>query len=311
MGRSGRQAEIEAQIEGLRADLAEANRRLEAQLGILGRLERRMEHTQGLAGRAYERQGRWPERLASLRQHPEYEQAFSGEPLVSIRIGTYNNAEGLCERALASVRAQTYEHWEAVVVGDATEDDTKERIGSLGDPRIRFWNLPFRAPMPDDPESRYMLTGVAPFNAAADAATGSWIAPIDDDDFWEEDHIEVLMRAAQEEHAELAYGRMRVLLEGSQGATEFGAWPPRAGDFGFQAAIYHAHLKEFQYDMNAWLADEVADWNLARRMWEAGIRFTFVDRIVGTYYVSSGHHHREGWEGRLAERPLREPGDPD
>jgi glycosyltransferase involved in cell wall biosynthesis len=261
-----------------------------------------LEHTQGLAGRAYERQGRWPERLASLRQHPEYEQAFAGEPLVSIRIGTYDNAEGLCERALASVRAQTYEHWEAVVVGDATEDDTEERIGSLGDPRIRFWNLPFRAPMPDDPESRYMLTGVAPFNAAADATTGSWIAPIDDDDYWEDDHIEVLLRAAQEEHAELAYGRMRVLLEGSQGATEFGAWPPQAGDFGFQAAIYHGRLAAMLYDANSHLVGEPADWNLARRMLEAGVCFEFVERVVTAYFVNRDEAGFGGWKARQEEQ---------
>jgi hypothetical protein len=283
--------------------VAEAGEHQRAELDAVGR---RLEHTQGLTARVYERQEGWPERLAAIRREPGYEEAFSGEPLISVRIGTYRNQQMLCERALASVRRQGYERWEALVVGDACDDDTEKSVAAIGDPRIRFWNLPFRGPYPDDPESLWRVAGIPPFNAGAEAASGSWIAPIDQDDEWEDDHLETLLGAAQENHAELAYGRMRVALEGSERRTEFGRWPPRFTDFGFQAALYHAHLKGFRYDTNAWLADEVGDWNLARRMWEAGVRFTFVDRVVGTYFVPADHIHRQGWEERANERPLRE-----
>ena len=47
---------------------------------------------------------------------------------MTVRIATWNRAELLVERALASLRAQGYERWEAIVVGDACTDDTADRI---------------------------------------------------------------------------------------------------------------------------------------------------------------------------------------
>jgi hypothetical protein len=279
-----------------------------SQAGVHARIdavERRLSQVQGLTARVYEAQRDWAGRLEAIRGRSDYEKPFSGTPLVSVRVGTYNRAQILCERSLASVRRQTYEHWEALVVGDQCDDDTAERVEAFGDPRIRFWNLPLKGPYPEDPQSRWQVAGTMPFNAATDAASGAWIAPIDDDDEWEDDHIEVLLRVAQERRAELSYGRMRVKIEATGQETEFGSWPPRPADFGFQSALYHAHLKEFRYDVNAWLADEVGDWNLARRMWEAGARFSFVDRIVGTYFVPPDHPNQEGWQGRAVIRPLR------
>jgi glycosyltransferase involved in cell wall biosynthesis len=261
---------------------------------------------QALTARTYEAQLDWRGRLEAIRGAPDYENAFSGEPLVSVRIATFNKAAELCQRALPSLRRQTYENWEALVVGDATEDDTAERVAEIGDPRIRFWNLPYQEVYPEDPKARWQIAGTPPMNAAVAEAAGAWIAPLDDDDEFDDDHIEVLLQAAQREHAELAYGRMRVLIEGSGDMTEFGAWPPRSAEFGFQGAIYHAGLKGFGYDMNAWLADEVGDWNLARRMWETGVRFTFVDQIVGTYRVPAGSRAEEAWKQRAATRPPRE-----
>ena len=110
--------------------------------------ERRIAQVQELTARVYEAQLDWRSRLEYLRQEPEYEKAYTGEPLVSVRIATFNKAEELCERCLSSVRRQTYENWEALVVGDALDDDTERRIKALGDSRIRFWNLPSKAPTP-------------------------------------------------------------------------------------------------------------------------------------------------------------------
>src|SRR4051794_36572489 len=90
----------------------------------LDTLERRMDALMRLVARAYERQERWPDRIAALRATPEYAAAFRGDPFVTVRIGTYRGADTVVTRALASVRRQSYPHWEAVVIGDATPDDT-------------------------------------------------------------------------------------------------------------------------------------------------------------------------------------------
>ncbi len=243
-----------------------------------------------------------PVPLQELRSRPEYAGAFSGDPLVTVRIGTYQGADVLCERALASVRRQTYQHWEAVVVGDGCTDDTAERVARLGDPRIVFHNRPVNGPYPDDTRSRWLVAGTYSFNEAAARARGRWIAPLDQDDEWDDDHLTVLLRTAQRARAELVYGRMRVVLDGSPDETWFGIWPPVHGDFGFQAALYHADLRDFRYEVEAAEVDEPADWHLGRRMWEAGVRFHFLPRSVGTYHVAADSPSLRWWEQRVVER---------
>ena len=126
----------------------------------LADIERRLRDTQAMAARAYEAALAWPRVLEEIRAAPDYDAAYSEPtPLVSVRIATYNQSQLLCERALASLRRQTYPHWEALVVGDACDDDTEERVAAIGDGRIRFWNLPFRGPYPEDSEARWFVAG--------------------------------------------------------------------------------------------------------------------------------------------------------
>jgi glycosyltransferase involved in cell wall biosynthesis len=271
-------------------------------VGRLDALERRLEALTRLVARSYERQEGWAERLVALRETCAYAAAFEGDPLVTVRIGTYCGADTLITRALASVRRQTYPHWEAIVVGDATPDDTAERIAALGDERIRFVNRPFNGPYPDRAEERWLVAGTYPFNEGAAMANGAWIAPIDQDDEWSDDHLELLLRAAQRARAELAYGAMRAVVDGTRIETWFGVFPPCLSDFGFQAAIYHAELRDFRYDVAAALVAEPGDWNLARRMWEAGVRFHFLNRLVGTYHVDADAPSVDWWRQRAASR---------
>jgi glycosyltransferase involved in cell wall biosynthesis len=270
--------------------------------GRVDGLERRLDALTRLVARTYERMEGWPERLEALRATSEYLAAFEGDPLVTVRIGTYLGADSVVSRALASVRRQTYPHWEAIVVGDATPDDTGERIAALGDDRIRYVNRPFNGPYPERPEERWLVAGTHPFNEAAAMAAGAWIAPLDQDDEWTDDHLEQLLRAAQQQRVEVAYGVMRVVIEGADETTWFGAFPPRLTDFGFQAAIYHAGLRDFRYDTAAALVGEPGDWNLARRMMDAGVRFGFLGRVVGTYHVEAGARAAGWWSDRARER---------
>lgn len=241
-----------------------------------------------LTAALHERAARWPERLAELRRSDEWRQAYSeSEPLVTGRIATWNRAELLVERAIASVRRQTYPNWELIVVGDACTDDTAQRIAALGDDRIVFHNLPVRGPYPEEQIQRYAIAGIPGMNLGAQLAKGRWIAPLDDDDEWDEDHIEVLLDAARKSEAELAYGRVRRHRGGAPVGKDFGAWPPPA-QVSMGAAIYNAALREFRYDLACRFLGEAGDQHLIRRMWEAGVRFEFVDRTVATYHSDHG-----------------------
>lgn len=252
-----------------------------------------------LARRAYEETQRRAGEVMRARRDPAYAAAYGEQPLVSARIGVYRPGPEIFERALASIRGQTYPHWEAILVCDGPDPETAARVADLGDDRIRCVQRPRNGPYPEDPAARWRVAGVHPFNHAVALARGSWIAPLDQDDEWTSDHLEVLLDAARRTGAEVVFGAARVVLEEGE-ETWFGSWPPRLGEFGFQAAIYHAALREFTYDVNAHLVGEPADWNLARRMLEAGVSFEFVERIVSSYWPTPGQEPEWGyWQDRL------------
>jgi glycosyltransferase involved in cell wall biosynthesis len=252
-------------------------------------LRTRLRRTQALTARVYEQLHAWPELLADARERAGYELAYSEpQPLISIPIPTYHSPETLCERTLASVRAQTYGNWEAIVVGDHCTDDTEARVRALGDSRIRFVNLPVREVEPADPWEEWAVRGSVPRSTGIELAAGRWIAPLSHDDAWDSDHLATLLEATRSGRAELVYSQMRVVDAQAPDRAAFrrcGAWPPRLGDFAFQASMFHGELRFLRYDRACALASEPNDWNLARRAWEAGVRFEFVDRETATLYV--------------------------
>ena len=242
-----------------------------------------------MAARSYEAVLNWPQQVAELRLSESYEDAFTDEPLVSVRVATHNAADVLCERALASLLRQDYVRWECIVVGDHCTDGTANKVASLGDPRIKFINRPFRGPYPANAKGRWYVAGIPPMNDGLAAASGQWLAPLDHDDEWDDDHISALLGHALSTRSEVAYGRIRTLDVASGETGEMGVWPPERGQFGFLGAIHHHGLARFRYDVNCRFADEPGDWNLARRLWEAGVRFSFLDRPVATYFYVPKH----------------------
>lgn len=263
----------------------------------LTEIERRVRGTQALTARVYEQAHGWERRLHEARLAESYELAYDGNPLITVRTPTYNRAELLCERALASLRRQTYTHWEAIVIGDACTDDTEDRVNALRDPRIRFENLPFRGPYPDDERELWMVAGLQPTLRAEALARGQWIAQLDDDDEWDDDHLEVLLAEARRTHAEVVYAgwRLRDASNGRLLRTEGGEWPPRLGGFAFQCALYHHCLRTLQIDETTRFAGEPGDWNRARRLWDAGARFAFVDRPVATIWFTPRYPEARQW----------------
>jgi Glycosyl transferase family 2 len=252
-------------------------------------VHQRVQATQALTALVYERGFGWEQQLNDMRLEADYELAFEEvEPLVTVRICTWNRAELLVDRALASLLRQTYSHWEAIVVGDACTDDTAERIAALGDSRISFENLEVRGPYPDVPEQMWQIAGTYGAQLALRRANGRWIAQLDDDDEWDDDHLEVLLADAVRSHSEVVYGKWRMVEATSrQPIGIFGSWPVEKAHITFQCAIEHGHLRRFLPDFNAYLADEPGDWHRVRRLLAAGVRFAFLDREVATVYYSA------------------------
>ena len=177
------------------------------------------------------------------------------EPLVSVVIPTFRNHALLAERAIPSVLAQTYQHFEVIVVGDAAPTPAAQAVAAFDDPRLSFHNLELRGPYPDEPRRRWLVAGVPPYNEAVRRARGEWIAPLDDDDAFSPDHIEVLLQAAQRRRLELVYGGIAQHAPSGH-CTRLGTFPPGLGQFNLQAAMYRADLGDL-FDLE--LADELFD----------------------------------------------------
>lgn len=92
-------------------------------------------------------------------------------PLVSIVVPTYQQADFLA-KALRSVVAQDYDHWEAIVVNNHSTDHTVDVVSSFADTRIRLVD--------------FANAGViaASRNRGIQLATGELIAFLDSDDEW-------------------------------------------------------------------------------------------------------------------------------
>ncbi|WP_008319245.1 glycosyltransferase family 2 protein [Leptolyngbya sp. PCC 6406] len=64
---------------------------------------------------------------------------------VTVVIPLYNKAPYI-ERTLQSIQAQTYPHWQAIVVDDGSTDDGVERVRRVSDPRIQVIQQPNTGP---------------------------------------------------------------------------------------------------------------------------------------------------------------------
>jgi hypothetical protein len=248
-------------------------------------LESRVGEVRDIVAAAFDHIPRLRSRLVEERASDDYARTFAdSEPLVSIRIATWNRGPLLFERAVSSVLAQSYQRIELVIVGDGCDDDTAERTQRLGDSRVTFVNLPHRGVYPSDPRRRWMVAGARAMNLGAELVRGSWIAPLDDDDEFTPDHVEVLLRSALAGRFEMVYGVLHAVPKAPAQPYLLGSYPPKLGQFGFQAALYLSQFRFFEYETSSWVLDEPADWNLCRRMLQAGVRIGYVDRPVATIY---------------------------
>ena len=98
---------------------------------------------------------------------------------ISVVIPAYNSARSI-PKAIASVIKQSVTPLEIVVVDDGSSDDTKEVAGELS-PLVRVISQDNSGP-------------AAARNRGVQEAKGSWIAFLDDDDYWHERKLELQIK---------------------------------------------------------------------------------------------------------------------
>jgi hypothetical protein len=203
----------------------------------------------------------------------------AGAPLVSVVVAAGAHGGLLVERAVSSVLAQTYQNFEIVVIGDGTaQESALAALAALRskDPRIVFENRPLPGA---DSEATPARSDSRLYNRALELARGTWIAPLSEDAEFTPDHIAILLSAAIDNRLEFVYGQS--WTETPDGTwSRVGEWPPGRDSIGACSMIYSAALAPMKRDAESWREGETSDWNLWRRMWQAGVRMGYVPRPV-------------------------------
>jgi glycosyltransferase involved in cell wall biosynthesis len=122
-------------------------------------------------------------------------------PLVSVITPTFNQARFL-RRCVGSVLAQTYEHWEQIVLDDASTDDTASVAAEWRDPRIRYALQPHAG----------ILALAQTYNSALGMTRGELVAILEGDDFWAPEKLASLVACFRDPDVVLAYGKTAVVI---------------------------------------------------------------------------------------------------
>lgn len=111
--------------------------------------------------------------------------------LVSIVLPTFNRVSDL-KRAVLSVREQTYQNWELIIVDNFSTDGTEDFVRGLGDSRVSL--------------RKTHNEGVVAVsrNVGMEAVRGQYVAFLDSDDWWTIDKLDKCV-AAMSQGADVVY----------------------------------------------------------------------------------------------------------
>jgi uncharacterized coiled-coil protein SlyX len=233
-------------------------------------------------------------RLRQVREDPRYDDSFlTDNPLVSVIIPTWDRVGTLIERAIPSALGQTHQNIEVIVVGDASLPNIGEAIRELDDPRVIYHNLTVRGPYPEDRYRSWLASGTPGINAGVAMARGLWIAPLGDDDAFVPEHVERLLDRARSHRLEFVYGSIRPRLP-TDSENLLGEFPPRCGQIGLQAAIYHAGLRFMELELGHAIFEKSNDWGLVHRMMRVGVRMGMIDEVTVDYWPSMRNYPQAG-----------------
>lgn len=108
---------------------------------------------------------------------------LKNEFLVTIGIPTFNRANGFLNESIESAINQTYSNIEIIVADNCSTDGTYELVGSLKDPRIRYFKHDSNIGANNN------------FNFCLDRAKGDFFLLLHDDDLIDKDFVETCMEA--------------------------------------------------------------------------------------------------------------------
>ncbi len=120
--------------------------------------------------------------------------ASGQQPLISIVMPVYNVDPGVLQRAIGSVKAQTYKNWELCIADDAsTNKKTRQFLEQLDDAKVHIIFL----------KENQNISGAS--NEAAKLASAEYIALLDNDDELAPNALEEIVSLALQTDAHIIY----------------------------------------------------------------------------------------------------------
>ena len=220
------------------------------------------------------------------------------DPSVTVIIPTFNWSSVL-PYSIGSVQRQTFTDFEVLVVGDGCTDDSEAVVGRMGDPRVKWINLPTNTGHQSEPN-----------NEGLRQARGQFIAYLGHDDLWLPHHLSCLISALKQ-GADLAYGT--ILLVEANGCdrrvvpTDEKYYP---GMWIAPTSVVHRrsvtdHVGGWRHHRELDTDPEVELW---RRAYTAHYRFVFVPRLTAVKFPASTRrdvyklrpcHEQADWSKRI------------
>lgn len=227
------------------------------------------------------------DRVTAIRDRALFEAApdpwTSAEPLVSVRIPTWRGHELLVARAIPSVLGGSYPNVEVVVCSDGPDPEARAAVASVGDPRVRYVEVPERPRYASHFQSFWMSAGSMSANRALDECRGEFIAPLDHDDAFTDTHVADLLGAAHATGADFVYGQGACEVRGGPWSI-IGSAPLELGRITHGSVLHSRRLAHLRFDPHCWLLDEPGDWNLWRRMAATGAAVAHLPRVVFVHF---------------------------
>ncbi len=198
------------------------------------------------------------------------------KPLISLITPTWQRHEFLTERCIPSVRAQTYENIEHIIVSDGPDPALADLLESnySGKYNWRYSELP---------EHPYeSMWGDQARRHGESIAKSDLLGQIDDDDSLRPNHVELLMNALEKSGADFAYSSMR-RYSAWDTTDVVGTDPPTYGQIGV-CLLYKRKL----LDIGSWrYGFNNIDWDLVERWINGGATWVFVPQITVDGYPSA------------------------
>ena len=203
------------------------------------------------------------------------------EDKVSVIIPTYNRKELLLKRALPSVLSQTHRNLEVIVISHGCTDGTDQAVNELSkfDSRIKLLKIKRKKLGFPSSSINFWLAGpVKPINAGLKASRGKWIARIDDDDVWLENHIKSSLRFALTNNLEFVSSAYRVKKE-TKSYVVLPEGSPKIG--GVQTWLYKSYLKNIYANIDCWRKswNRVNDTDLQNRFVRARVKIGSLNQV--------------------------------